>query len=164
MSGLTSVLNTSHKREHFSCGNASLDHYLKTQARQDLKNKVAVCFILSDTDKNIKGYFTLSSGSIPRSQIPSGLKLKLPKYKELPVTLLGRLAVDLKYQGQGMGQFLLVDALKKSYEAAQSIGSLAVIVDPIDSAAISFYQKFGFVQLPDSQRMLLAMETLKMLF
>lgn len=158
-------LNSSHKKGSFRCGKELLDSYLHTQAKQDVKRKLAGCFILADDANNVKGYYTLSSTAIPRDTIPEELRKKLPpSYKDLPATLLGRLAVDINYQGQRIGEFLLIDALKKSYELSDKIGSIAVIVDPIDEAAVKFYLKFGFVLLPDSGKMFLSMTAISELF
>jgi GNAT superfamily N-acetyltransferase len=78
---------------------------------------------------------------------------------------LGRLAVDQKYQGHGIGKILLIDALKRSHEASlKSVGSMAVIVDVLDSEAEKFYQKFGFIRLPASAKMFLSMKTVGRLF
>ena len=89
---------------------------------------------------------------------------KIPKYKDLPVTLLGRLAIDEKFQGQKLGRLLLIDALKRSLDTSKSVASLAVIVDPLDQEASDFYFKYGFILLPDSGRMFLPMATIEQLF
>ena len=80
MSYLTVLLQTSHEKAKFSCGNAMLDNYIQKQAKQDVRGKVSACFILSDDGNEIKGYYTLSNGSIPRSQLPEPLIKQLPKY------------------------------------------------------------------------------------
>jgi len=164
MSYLTALLAASHDKAKFSSGRDMLDSYIQKQAKQDVKRKVSACFILSDDDKEIKGYYTLSNGSIARSQLPESVVRKLPKYQDLPVTLLGRLAVDNKFQGQKLGKLLLIDALRRSYDATSTIGSMAIIVDPIDQEAIDFYTKYGFITLPDSGRMFLPMTTISQLF
>ena len=88
-----------------------------------------------------------------------------PSYQNLPVTLLGRLAVDERYKGKGIGSFLLIDALRKSFEiSTTSIGSMAVITHPIDEEATAFYLKYGFIKLPDSGKMFLLMSTVAQLF
>ena len=135
-----------------------LDNYLHTQASQDVKRKLCLVFALFE-DTTIKGYYTLSNASIPAEMIPEDIKKKMPgSYKTLPVTLLGRLAIDEKFKGQGLGGILLLDALKRSYEvASQSLGSIAVVVDPLDSEALKFYEKFGFILLPHSGKMFLPM-------
>lgn len=89
----------------------------------------------------------------------------MPKsYSSIPATLLGRLAVDIKYQGQGIGTILLIDTLKKSNELTQLIGYFAVVVDPLNKKAEAFYAKYGFILLPDSKKMFLAMKTISQLF
>ena len=135
-----------------------LDNYLHTQASQDVKRKLCVVFALFE-DTTIKGYYTLSNASIPAEMIPEDIKKKMPgSYKTLPVTLLGRFAIDEMFKGQGLGGILLLDALKRSYEvASQSLGSIAVVVDPLDSEALKFYEKFGFILLPHSGKMFLPM-------
>lgn len=99
------------------------------------------------------------------SGIVEHIQKKLPSsYRAIPTTLSGRLAIDKKYQGQGLGKVLLLDALKRSYEIAQEIGSYAVVVDPIDKEAEKFYQKYDFIRLPDSEKMFIAIKVLKELF
>ncbi|MBS1644998.1 MAG: GNAT family N-acetyltransferase [Bacteroidetes bacterium] len=143
-----------------------LNNYLKHQAGQDLKRKLSVCFVLSEPDTNIvQGYYTLSNNIIPLSHFPENIQKKLPKtYLSIPTTLLGRLAIDKKQQGKGIGKILLIDALKRSYEIAQTIGSFAVVVDPIDEEAELFYAKYDFIKLPDSEKMIIATKTLNELF
>jgi ribosomal protein S18 acetylase RimI-like enzyme len=89
----------------------------------------------------------------------------MPKsYTSIPTTLLRRLAVDVKQQGKGYGKILLVDALKRSHETSKEIGSFAVVVDPIDDSAEGFYEKYGFIKLPDSGKMIISLKTLGVLF
>lgn len=166
MNELTENLNSSHRKKEFSCGKDMLDNYLQKQANQDIKRKLSACFVLNDEETNLlKGYYTLANNSIPQNLIPSEFKKKLPKsYTSIPTTLLGRLAIDNRFQGQGIGKLLLIDALNRSYEISKSIGSFAVIVDPIDDDAERFYDKYGFINLPDSGKMFLPMDTIKTLF
>jgi GNAT superfamily N-acetyltransferase len=151
-------LNASLNKKDFSCGKEMLDNYLHTQAGQDAKRKLCVVFALFE-NTTIKGYYTLSNASIPANLMPEAIKRKMPRsYELLPVTLLGRLAIDLKFKGQGLGAILLVDALKRCYKiASTSLGSIGVVVDPLDDEAIMFYEKFGFILLPDSRKMFLPM-------
>lgn len=83
-------------------------------------------------------YYTLSASTVDASELPDALTKKLPRYPQLPVTLLGRLAVDQSMKGRGMGEFLLMDALRRSLEAAASIAAMAVLVDAKDAAAEAF--------------------------
>lgn len=159
------LLNKKHNREDFDCGKELLNNYLEKQAGQDIKRKLSVCFVLSENGVNIQGYYTLSNNSIPLNSFPEPIQKKLPKsYSSIPTTLLGRLAIDKKYQGQGIGKILLIDALKRSYELSLEIGSFAVVVDPIDDEAERFYQKYDFIKLPDSHKMFIATKTLQELF
>jgi GNAT superfamily N-acetyltransferase len=166
MNYLTVPLNISHNRKDFDCGKPSLTQYLQTQAKQDIKKKLSVCFILADEKNYIQGYYTLSSAGIDRNLLPEDIKHKLPpSYVNLPATLLGRLAVDKNHHGKGLGEKLLLDALWRAYEnSITSIGSMAVIVDPLDEEAERFYQKYDFIKLPDSGKMFIAMATLNQLF
>ncbi len=158
MSVQIELLNSSLNKKNFSCGKAMLDNYLHTQASQDVKRKLCVVFAMFE-DTIIKGYYTLSNASIPAELLPEAIKKKMPgSYKALPVTLLGRLAIDVKFKGQGLGGILLIDALKRCFSVAgESLGSIGVIVDPLDEEAVAFYKKFGFVLLPDSGKMFLPM-------
>lgn len=166
MTHITETLKPKHRKNEFSCGKEMLDDYLHKQANQDIKRKLSACFVLNDNENNlIKGYYTLANNSIPQDFIPTQFQKKLPKsYSSIPTTLLGRLATDLRYEGQGIGKLLLIDALKRSYEISKSIGSFAVVVDPLDSNAEKFYDRYGFIKLPDSGKMFLAMNTIKKLF
>lgn len=166
MSQISEPLNSKHKKSDFSCGKEMLDNYLHKQANQDIKRKLSVCFVIKEVETNlIKGYYTLSNNSIPLELVPNEIRKKLPKsYEAIPTTLLGRLAVDNKFQGQGIGKLILVDALKRSYELSKTIGSFAVVVDPIDKDAERFYDKYGFIKLPDSGKMFLTMKTIRQLF
>jgi predicted GNAT family N-acyltransferase len=166
MSYKTEPLSSSHKKKNFACGKTLLDNYLHTQAKQDMKRKLSVCFILADDQNNVKGYYTLSNASIQRDWLSDEIRAKLPpSYANLPTTLLGRLAIDNAYKGNGLGATLLIDALKRAYDTSvTSIGSMAVVVDPIDDDATKFYLKYGFIKLPDSGKMFLPMETISQLF
>lgn len=166
MSPLTTVLDSTHPKQEFSCGKEMLDTYLHRQAKQDIDRKLSACFVLEDTEtKLIQGYYTLANNSLPLSLVPPDLQKKLPKsYTAIPTTLLGRLAIDQRFQGKGVGKLLLIDALFRSYQASETMGSFAVIVDPLDEEAERFYFKYGFIQLPDSGKMFLAMQTIARLF
>ena len=162
------ILTHGHRKlkKDFNCGKALLDSYLRIQASQDVKKKLSVCFVCveSETGK-IQGYYTLSNNSIPIGAVPEVYKNQFPNsYRSIPTSLLGRLAVDARYQGLGVGKMLLIDALQRSYSISRSVGSFAVVVDPLDEEAESFYKKYGFILLPDSQKMFLPMRTLEILF
>jgi len=166
MTYATTPLANIHQKQEFDCGNSLLNRYLHRQAKQDMKRKLAICFVLANEENLIQGYYTLSNDGIPREWIPEGIQKKMPPtYTSLPVTLLGRLAVDSSFKGQGLGELLLFDALKRSYDVSiSSIGSMAIVVDPINDQAIAFYEKYGFVLLPGSGKMFLPMKVIEQFF
>ena len=166
MRELIELLSKKHKKKEFKCGKDILGDYIHKQASQDVKRKLSACFVWEDIESGyIQGYYTLANSSIPLNIIPERWRKKLPpSYSSIPTTLLGRLAVDKRFQGKGIGQILLVDALKRSCGISEKIGSFAVVVDPLDNDAETFYEKFGFIKLPDSGKMFIAMLTLKELF
>jgi GNAT superfamily N-acetyltransferase len=156
-----------HDRAAFSCGNPSLDRYLREQAGQDLRRRCASPFVLVPAagSSMILGYYTLSSYGVDVGELPGEVAKKLPRHPLIPATLLGRLAVDQRHQGQGVGEFMLLDALNRAYEHTAGIAAAAVIVDAIDPAAARFHQRFGFVPLPSmSSRLFLPMKTVAALF
>lgn len=160
----TVPLHPNHDRKSFTCGKPSLDQYLKTQASQDVKKKVCTCFVLKHENEDIIGYYTLSAASLPRNYIPETIQKKLPRYNEIPVILLGRLALDKHHQGKGLGNILIADALKRAWKASGSIGAVAVVVDPLDEEAENYYARYGFIMLPGSGKMFLPMKTIEPLF
>lgn len=165
MEYLTVPLEATHKKSEFDCGNELLTSYFKNQANQDVKRLLSRCFVIIDNDNGVKGYYTISSSSINRDLIPENIKSKLPRsYTDIPVILLGRLARDNKHKGDGIGEMLLLDALKRCYDVSLNLGCMAVIVDPIDEKAKDFYLKYGFILLPDSNRMFISMATVFKLF
>lgn len=160
---ITQVLLKSHNRKNFSCGVNELDLYLKQFASQDIKRKLAVCYVITTQENEVIAYYTLSSNSVNLADIPSELGRSLP-YEEIPVIIIGRLAVHEEYQGNKIGQSLLIDAFKRIVEISSNIGSHAVIVDPFNEQAEHFYSKFGFIALKDSKRMFLPLKTIIELF
>jgi GNAT superfamily N-acetyltransferase len=160
------LLGKGHDRSRFACGSEPLDRYLQRQARQDAEKRVAAPFVLVEPPSNqVRGYYTLSASIITADALPAELAKRLPRYTQLPVTLLGRLAVDQSLRGMGLGEFLLMDALHRSLEAAAEIAAMAVIVDAKDKEAEAFYERFGFIPLQQQPaRLFLPMKTVAGLF
>jgi predicted N-acetyltransferase YhbS len=152
-----------HDRTNFRCGNEALDRYFHERIGKELEARVAAAFVMADGPV-VLGYYTLSAHSIERNALPEEVvkKLKLPKDPLIPATLMGRLAVDLKYQGQRLGEILLMDGLERSYVHSSQVASFAVVVDAKENAA-GYYRKYGFLHLPPGLRMFIPMETLKKL-
>jgi GNAT superfamily N-acetyltransferase len=159
-------LQRRHDRSAFSCGSPALDRYLREQARQDADKRVAAAFVLVDPPGvAVLGYYTLSASTIEVAEIPPDIARKLPRYPQLPVTLLGRLAVDARLKGRGAGEFLLMDALHRSLAAAAEIAAMAVTVDAKDAAAEAFYRHFDFLPLQAKPgRLFLPMNTVATIF
>ena len=159
-------LGKRHDRTLFSCGNEVLDRYLKQQAGQDARRKAAAPFVLVEVgDTAVRGYYTLSAYGVDVGDFPEEVAQKLPRYPVVPATMLGRLAVDARPRGQGFGEFLLMDALRRSFEQSDQIASAAVIVDAIDEVAQRFYLHFDFLGFPERRdRLYLPMRTLAGLF
>jgi predicted GNAT family N-acyltransferase len=158
-------LGPKHDRAAFFCGVDILDAYLHKQAGQDLKKRVAVPFVITPDGTTIAGYYTLSQYSVLLDDIPVEVAKKLPKYPTVPATLLGRLAVSVAFRGQGHGATLLMDALYRTLQHSREVASAGVIVDSKDAAALAFYKKYGFLQLPRIERRLfLPMGTVEQLF
>ena len=148
-------LGTRHDRSTFSCGVEPLDRYLREQARQDARKRVAAPFVLCEgTSHAVLGYYTLSALNVDVGAWPEEVAKKLPKYPLVPTTLLGRVAIDLRLRGTGAGEYLLMDALRRAFEVSRAVASVAVVVDAKDERAVSFYRRYGFVGFADQPRRL----------
>lgn len=145
---LCASLDATHDRASFDCGLESLNRYLREQASQDVRRRVAACFVALADEKRIAGYYTLASASLLLSDLPASIGKKLPRYPSVPAVRMGRLAVDLAFKGQGLGGALLADALERS--SRSEIAAYALMVDAKDEAAAAFYRHHGFIALPDS--------------
>src|SRR6266851_2277132 len=153
------LLHERHDRAGFVCGVESLDRYLKTQAGQDVRRKANAVFILSELGEpaRILGYYTLCAVAISQGDVPEAARKHVPRYPLVSTTLIGRLAVAKDRQGKHLGAVLLTDALQRAFESASTVGSSMVIVDVLDEPAAGFYAAHGFMQLPDSLRLVLPM-------
>jgi len=158
------LLEKTHNRKNFTCEEDSLTEYIRKQVSQDIRKRLATCFVAIDSEQNVIGYYTLSSESLGRESIPEKYLNQVPKNYNAPVILLGRLARDITAKGTGLGEHLLLDALFRSYQlSSESIGAMAVVVDPINQKAVDFYSRYGFEQLPDSEKMFLPMKVIEQL-
>ena len=145
------LLDKSFDRTGFDCGVPALNAFLAHQARQAQTkgfNKTYVACLEGDARKTVRGYYAVSMGQIGLFALPEALRKSLPK-NPVPIARIGRLAIDLRYQGQGLGRELLVNALKRVRGASQVIGAYAVAVDAKDATARGFYEKYGFIAFMD---------------
>ncbi len=146
------LLDTSHDRTSFNSPSEPLNRYLREQVTQDIRRRVAACFVALTDDQRIAGYYTLASASLLLADLPAHISKKLPRYPTVPAVRMGRLAVDQAFAGQGLGGALLADALSRT--ARSEIAAYALMVDAKDESAAAFYLHHGFIALPDSARTL----------
>jgi GNAT superfamily N-acetyltransferase len=154
-----------HKRAAFSCGVPALDRYLQKQAGQDVSEHVAAAFVITPDGETIAGFYTLSAHTVNLSDLPDEVAKKLPRYPNVPATLLGRLAVSLDFRGGGIGELLLVDAFKRVLGSIHEVASAVVVVDAKDERAREFYLRHDFIPLPSQpNRLFYSVRTIEKLF
>jgi GNAT superfamily N-acetyltransferase len=137
-------------RRDFDCQVEPLNRYLWTQANQDQRRQFASCFVLvQSSTEQVVGYYTLSASSIAMGDLPESSADGLPRYPLVPVARVGRLAVDHRFVGQGLGSVLIYDALKRARES--EVVAYALVVD-VKEAAEAFYKKLGFQLLTAEPR------------
>jgi len=141
----------SHDRSGFDCGNSVLNDWLRKRVSQFEKRDLSRTYVAVRPGENrVCGYYAISNHRVSYEALPQEQAHGLPRI-DIPVILLGRLAVDRTVQGRRLGEFLLVDALRRSAYLAEQIGIRAVEVDAIDETAREFYLKYGFVPLRDDR-------------
>lgn len=145
------ILNSEHLRDQFDCGEESLTRYLKLFAMQNMRKMLNTCYVHAKEDLQVKAYYTLSNYSLIKNDIkPDTFPFKIV-FDHIPTTLLGKLAVDKAMQHQGLGKWILLDALFQSYKIAMLSGSIAVVVEALNENAANFYQRFEFKLLYDNK-------------
>ena len=154
-----------HNRTAFDCGTPALNGYIQRQAAQDVEKRAAVVYVALLERPAIAGYYTLSQFRIDFVQLPEQLARKLSRYPVVSATLLGRLAVAVTSQGKRLGETLLFDALHRSLQQSAHIASAGVVVDAKNATARSFYLRYGFSPILDTEnRLFLPMKTIQQLF
>lgn len=134
------------ERGAFTCGNSELDRYFRQFIGQDLRRGAVTAFAAIDVESgDAAGFYTLSATGLDRIDLPPHRVSKAPRYSKVPAVLIGRLAVALGYQGQGLGGTLLIDAFRRTL--ASGIGVHLVAVRPKDDRARAFYGAWGFEPL-----------------
>jgi len=155
-------LTGEHRLDSFDCGVPALNDWLRKHARQAESTDSCFTFV-AQVDREVVGYRSLVVGSIERETAPPELTNRMPRYP-VPVVLIARLAVDLRYQGQALGKGLLRDALKQSVRVAEIVAVKAVVVDAKDGAA-PFYEAFGFTKFPGHEdRLYVTLASLRSVF
>ena len=145
-------LLAAHDRSAFASGSDALDRYLQQQAKQDMRRRVASCFVAVDVAGAIAGFYTIAASSLVLDLLPAEQAKRLPRYPTVPAVLLGRLAVAHAHQGKRLGGALVADAILRATRA--EVMAYAMIVDAKDETAVRFYQHLGFERLGDNQRRL----------
>lgn len=158
-------LNEQHERAAFSCGVEALDRYLQRQASQDIEKRAAAVFVITPDGRTVAGFYTLSAHAVSLSDLPDATVRKLPRYPNVPATLLGRLAVSKSFRGQGLGQLLLLDAFKRVLRSTREIASAVIVVDAKDEGAREFYVRHNFIPLSSQpNRLIYPLKTIEKLF
>ncbi|HTB17141.1 MAG TPA: GNAT family N-acetyltransferase [Bryobacteraceae bacterium] len=136
-------LGAEHDRGAFHCGEEAFDRYFQTQATQDIRRRIANCFVAVETANGVvAGYYTIAAASIPLVELPAQEIKHLPRYPTLPAVRIGRLAVHEGFQSRGLGGALLVDATRRVLQAPTAI--CALLVDAKTDHAVSFYRRYLF--------------------
>lgn len=145
---LIAALDVAHDRSEFNSGTPALDRYLREQVTQDIRRRVAACFVALTDELRIAGYYTLATAGVPLVDLPAGIARKLPRYPAVPAIRMGRLAVDVAFQGRGLGGVLLVNAMRRA--ASSEIPGVVLVVDAKDDQAAAFYRHHSFIPLADT--------------
>ncbi len=142
------LLGAEHRREAFDCGDVALNDFLLRRAGQQQRRGFGKTYVaLADDGVSVIGFVTVSAGQVATSAL--SFRAKLPRYPA-PVLRIGRLAVDARHQGKGVGQDLLAFALRLAVEFSQRVGLYAVVVDAKHDQAKAFYVKLGFIVCVDN--------------
>ena len=146
-------LGKQHDRAVFSSGAPLLDDWFRNRAGQEDRRNIARTFVVVD-DHGIAGFYSLSTFSLAVGEVPKELARKLPRYDNIPAALIGRLARAERVYGQGMGELLLADAIRRILAAGRTLATFAIIVDAKDDRAAAFYQRYEFKPFPLQPRRL----------
>jgi ribosomal protein S18 acetylase RimI-like enzyme len=136
------ALSSAHDRAGFSSSVEPLDRYLRELVTQDVKRRVSNCFVALDDDGVIAGYYTFAATSLPLTELSPEETKRLPRCALLPAGLIGRLAVDQRFQDRHLGGALIMDAATRAARGDPAI--FALIVDAKDDRAVAFYEHLQF--------------------
>ena len=141
-----------HNVDAFSCGNDTLDNWLKRHALKNEAIGASRTYVIC-TDNNVIGYYALATGSVEHEDVPGKVKRNMPD--PIPVIILGRLAIDTNWQNQKLGEDLLQDAIKRTINISQDVGIKALLLHAISEKAKAFYINRGFIESPTHEMTLL---------
>lgn len=146
-------LDAGHRVDKFDCGKPTLTEWMLRHARQAQASGSARTFVCCEGDR-VAGHYSLTVGQIDTLEAPERVRKGMGQYP-IPLVILARLAVDLEYQGRGLGFSLLQDAIHRALAVAEHAGIRALWTQPLDAEADAFYRRFGFEPLPQGERHLI---------
>ena len=153
-------LRADHDLSRFECGAQVLDEWLRKSAPGNEASSASRSYVVCEGAR-VLAYYSLATGSVEHSHAPGRVRRNMPD--PIPVMILGRLAVDVSVQGQGIGRGLLKDAILRTLKAAQIAGIRAILVHALDDTAAAFYRKHGFLDSPiDSLTLMLPLAQARM--
>lgn len=143
-----------HDRQGFDCGRQELNDWLRQVARQHQDKGLSKTFVAirEEAPTRICGYYALTLAELEPRHLPETWRKKLPR--RIPGVRLGRLAVDSQYQGKGLGELLLINALTRAQRIYAEAGGIGLFVDALDEQAAGYYRNFGFTETPDNPLLL----------
>lgn len=139
-------LDDEHRLDAFECSAPELTKWLLERARQNQASGASRCFVVSDEQHNVVGYYALAAGAVLHEDAPGRIRRNMPD--PIPVIVLGRLAVHVDLVGRGLGQGLLKDAVQRTLQTCEQVGARALLCHAIDETAKAFYLKHGFIESP----------------
>ena len=162
---IESLQKDKHQRVPFSCGKEPLDRFLHEHAHQAVEKNLSKTYVAVDEadESVILGYYTVATCRIEAGELPEeiAMLLNLPK-RDLPGSLVARLAVLEKIKGQGVGSLMLMDAMARCARVSSEIGGVAIVVDALEADLIPFYERFGFTRFePGSLKLFITMGTVQ---
>ena len=141
------LLRDTHELEAFDSGEAVLNEWLRKRALHDLQTAASRTYVACETGApRVIAFYALSMGQILAQEVPGSMRRNMPK--QIFAVVLGRLAIDRRWQGRGLGRVLLADAVRRSQLAATEVSARVILVHAISAAAEAFYQHHGFTRLP----------------
>ncbi|PDP90121.1 GNAT family N-acetyltransferase [Enterobacter cloacae] len=153
---------------HFDCGEESLNTFLTAHLKRQHRGKFLRGYVLvaSGEKPRVLGYYTLSGSCFEKAYLPYKTQQKRVSYKNVPSVTLGRLAIDKRFQGQGLGELLVTHALKTVYLASFAVGIHGIFVEALNDSAKNFYLKLGFItlQAENENTLFLPTKTIERLF
>jgi len=143
----TVELSGDHKLVSFDCGVPDLNTWLRTSALRNQKENTSRTFVLTENEV-VVAFYCLATGSTERESLPNSKQRNSPR--DVPLISLGRLAVDIEFQGLGIGALLLRDAIARSLAATEHVAAKFMRVDAKDNDVVKFYERFGFTVDPNN--------------